>query len=168
MKKILASVIILFTISAYSLDENQIREWEKTTWRLSINLKSRKVHGGAVQFAIMEKDPRDSFIKDYKKLKDRAVQEKRYDVESEFSIKLVAWDVQFREINGDEVYLLVKGDMNGFSSNKPEGQYYLVTKATLIKDKPAVWFIPVKVETGKENKILLEDSNVTYLEELLK
>jgi len=168
MKKILASVIILFTISAYSLDENQIREWEKTTWRLSINLKSRKVHGGAVQFAIMEKDPRDSFIKDYKKLKDRAVQEKRYDVESEFSIKLVAWDVQFREINGDEVYLLVKGDMNGFSSNKPDGQYYLVTKATLIKDKPAVWFIPVKVETGKENKILLEDSNVTYLEELLK
>ena len=168
MKKILASVIILFTISAYSLDENQIREWEKTTWRLSINLKSRKVHGGAVQFAIMEKDPRDSFIKDYKKLKDRAVQEKRYDVESEFSIKLVAWDVQFREINGDEVYLLVKGDMNGFSSNKPEGQYYLVTKATLIKDKPAVWFIPVKVETGKENKIFLEDSNVTYLEELLK
>lgn len=168
MKKILASVIILFTISAYSLDENQIREWEKTTWRLSINLKSRKVHGGAVQFAIMEKDPRDSFIKDYKKLKDRAVQEKRYDVESEFSIKLVAWDVQFREINGDEVYLLVKGDMNGFSSNKPDGQYYLVTKATLIKDKPAVWFIPVKVETGKENKIFLEDSNVTYLEELLK
>jgi len=168
MKKILASVIILFTISAYSLDENQIREWEKTTWRLSINLKSRKVHGGAVQFAIMEKDPRDSFIKDYKKLKDRAVQEKRYDVESEFSIKLVAWDVQFREINGDEVYLLVKGDMNGFSSNKPDGQYYLVTKATLIKDKPAVWFIPVKVETGKENKILLEDSDVTYLEELLK
>ena len=133
MKKILASVIILFTISAYSLDENQIREWEKTTWRLSINLKSRKVHGGAVQFAIMEKDPRDSFIKDYKKLKDRAVQEKRYDVESEFSIKLVAWDVQFREINGDEVYLLVKGDMNGFSSNKPDGQYYLVTKTTLIK-----------------------------------
>lgn len=168
MKKFIAVIMLFFAVSAYSVDENQIREWEKTTWRLSINLKSRKVHGGAVQFAIMEKDPRDSFIKDYKKLKDRAVQEKRYDVESEFSIKLVAWDVQFREINGDEVYLLVKGDMNGFSSNKPDGQYYLVTKATLIKDKPAVWFIPVKVETGKENKILLEDSNVTYLEELLK
>jgi len=168
MKKFIAVIMLFFAVSAYSVDENQIREWEKTTWRLSINLKSRKVHGGAVQFAIMEKDPRDSFIKDYKKLKDRAVQEKRYDVESEFSIKLVAWDVQFREINGDEVYLLVKGDMNGFSSNKPDGQYYLVTKATLIKDKPAVWFIPVKVETGKENKIFLEDSNVTYLEELLK
>lgn len=168
MKKFIAVIMLFFAVSAYSVDENQIREWEKTTWRLSINLKSRKVHGGAVQFAIMEKDPRDSFIKDYKKLKDRAVQEKRYDVESEFSIKLVAWDVQFREINGDEVYLLVKGDMNGFSSNKPDGQYYLVTKATLIKDKPAVWLIPVKVETGKENKIVLEDSNVTYLEELLK
>lgn len=168
MKKILVSVIILFTVSAYSLDENQIREWESTTWRLSINLKSRKVHGGAVQFAIMEKDPRDSFRKDYKKLKERAVAEKRYDAESEFSIKLVAWDVQFRDINGDEVYLLVKGDMNGFSSNKPDGQYYLVTKATVIKDKPAVWFIPVKAKTGEERKIDLEDGNILYLDDLMK
>lgn len=168
MKKFIAVIMLFFAVSAYSLDEDQIREWEKTTWRLSINLKSKKVHGGAVQFAIMDKDPRDSFRKDYKKLKDRSIAEKRYDADTEFSIKLVAWDVQFREINGDEVYLLVKGDMNGFSSNKPDGQYYLVTKATLIKDKPAVWFIPVKVETGKEQKILLEDSNVIYLEEILK
>jgi len=168
MKKFIAVIMLFFAVSAYPLDENQIREWESTTWRLSIDLKSKKVHGGAVQFAIMEKDPRDAFKKDYKRIKDLSVKQKRYDADSELSIKLVAWDVQFREINGDEVYLLIKGDVNGFSSNKPDGQYYLVTKATLIKDKPAVWFIPVKVETGKEKKILLEDSNVIYLEEILK
>jgi hypothetical protein len=58
--------------------------------------------------------------------------------------------------------------MNGFSSNKPDGQYYLVTKATVIKDKPAVWFIPVKAKTGEERKIDLEDGNILYLDDLLK
>jgi len=168
MNKFITVIMLFFAISAYSLDEQQIREWESTTWRLSIDLKSKNVHGGAVQFAIIEKDPRVSFRKDYEKLKDRSIAEKRYDAESEFSIKLVAWDVQFREINGDEVYLLVKGDMSGFSSNKPDGQYYLVTKATIIKDKPAVWFIPVKAKTGEEKKIVLEDSNILYLDDLLK
>ncbi len=168
MKKIIASMILLLAVSAYPVDENQIREWERTTWRLNINLTSENVQGGAVQFAITEKDPRDSFRKDYKKLKDRSIQEKRYDADSEFSLKLVAWDVQFREINGDEVYLLVKGDVNGFSSNKPDMKYYLVTKATVIKGRPAVWFIPVKAKTGKEKSIVLNDSNVIYLDNLLK
>jgi hypothetical protein len=112
MKKIITSMILFLAVSAYSADENQLREWERTTWRLNINLTSENLQGGAVQFSITEKDPRDSFRKDYKKLKDRAMLEKRYDDESEFSIKLVAWDVQFRGINGDEVYLLVKGDVN--------------------------------------------------------
>lgn len=168
MKKIITSMFLFLAVSAYSADENQLREWERTTWRLNINLTSENLQGGAVQFSITEKDPRDSFRKDYKKLKERAILEKRYDDESEFSIKLVAWDVQFRGINGDEVYLLVKGDVNGFSSNKPEMKYYLVTKATVIKGRPAVWFIPVKVKTGKEKNIVLSDSNILYLDDLLK
>lgn len=168
MKKFIALILLFFAVSAYPVDENQIREWERTTWRLNINLTSENVQGGAVQFSITEKDPRDSFRKDYKKLKERSIQEKRYDADSEFSLKLVAWDVQFREINGDEVYLLVKGDVNGFSSNKPDMKYYLVTKATVIKGRPAVWFMPVKAKTGKEKNIVLNDSNVIYLDDLLK
>ena len=168
MKKLLTAIILFVSIHGYALDEKQIREWEKTTWRLSIGLKSEKAYGGAVQFAIMDKDPREAFKKDYTRIKDLSIKEKRYDQDSELSIKLVAWDIQFREMPGDEVYLLVKSDMNGFSSNKPDGQYYFVTKTTLIKDTPSVWFIPVKVMTGREMKILLDDSNVISLDDLVK
>lgn len=168
MKKIIAAVFLFVSVSGYSLDEKQIREWERTTWRLNITLKSDKVYGGVVQFAIMESDPRAAFKKDYRKIKELSIKENRYDAESELSITSVAWDVQFKEVSGEEVYLLLKGDTNGFSSNKPDRLYYLVTKTAMIDDKPSVWFIPVKVKTGEEIQVSLDDRNAVNLYELVK
>ncbi|HOP31672.1 MAG TPA: hypothetical protein PKZ64_19025 [Spirochaetota bacterium] len=168
MKKFITALFIFISVSGYSIDEKQVNEWKRTTWRLNILLKSEKVRGGAVQFAIIESDPREAFKKDYKKLKDRSIEEKRYDADTELSLAFVAWDIQFRGVNGDEVYLLLKGDMNGFSSNKPDKRYYLVTKAALVNEKPCVWFIPLKVKTGNEQDVTLSDSNVIYLQDLVK
>ena len=163
MKKFLTVLAIFVSVSAYSQSEEMIREWKKTTWRLNIILTSESVHGGAMQFAIMENDPRDSFKKDYAKLKENSIREKRYNAEAEFSILSVAWDVQFRNVRGDDVNILYKNEMCGFSSNNPVKKYYLVTRTSVVKDKPAVWIIPFEAKIGSEQDITLGDGNFIFL-----
>lgn len=168
MKKLIVVAVLLISASGYSLNEKMLEEWKTTTWRLGILLKSKSVHGGAVQFAIMDYDPSDTFKKDYVKIKERSIKEKRYDADSELSIITVAWDIQFRNVKGDEVYLLLKKDTIGFSSNNPEKQYYLVTKTTMVKDNPSVWIISFKAKLGTEQDIILDDRNVIYLKDIVK
>ncbi len=163
MNKLLMVLMILMPVSLYAVSEEMLSEWKRTTWRLNILLSSQSVHGGVVQFAIIENDPRDSFKQDYAKLKARAIKEKRYDEDSEFSILSVAWDIQFRNVKGDEVNLLYKNELCGFSSNNPVKKYYLVTRTSIVKDKPAVWIIPLETEIGLEQDITLDDGNFIYL-----
>lgn len=158
--------MLLLSVSVYSQSEEMLREWKETTWRLNIMLKSQIVHGGAVQFAVKENDPRESFKKDYEKLKEKMHKDSRYSPESETAILSVAWDKQFGDVKGDEIYILFKNDMCGFSSNTESRKLYLVTKTAFVNEKPAVWVIPVDVKIGAEQDITLDDSNVVYLDKI--
>ncbi len=156
----------LVSVSGYSMDKIIIEEWKRTTWRLNIILNNKNVHGGAVQFAIMDHDPRNAFKKDYEKLKEKSIKEKRYDPDAELSLISVSWDIQFRTVKGDEVYLLLNKDTCGFSSNALEQDYFLVTKTIIVNGCPAVWVIPFKAKYGTEQNITLEHRNIILLKKV--
>src|SRR5208337_5268076 len=75
----------------------------------------------------------------------------------------VTWDLGFRKVTGDGLYLLTKLPGNfsatGLSSNGPGGKKWIVTKTVDIKGKPACWCIPIEVKTGKSINITFSKSN---------
>ena len=166
MKKLLIVLFIFASISGYTASEEQMKEWKATTWRLNIMLKTDSVHGGAVQFTIMDHDPRDSFSKEYIKIKEKSQKEKRYSPDIENVLLSVAWDRQFADVKGDDLFLLFKNETNGFSSNTPGKLYYLVTKTCTMNENAAAWVMPLRTRTGFEQDITLDDSNVIFLNKI--
>lgn len=168
MKKFIMILLLLVYASAMPQSDEMIRQWRETTWRLNIVLKGSP-HGGAVQFAVMDHDPVKGFRADCDSLRKKSAKMEKdlsHDeiVINETSILSVAWDKQFGDIHGDDLYLLVKGEPCGFSSNARCGRYYIVTKTVMIENKPAAWVIPFSAVTGSEQDIILEDSNLLWLD----
>jgi hypothetical protein len=74
----------------------------------------------------------------------------------------VGWDLGFKKVTGDDLYLLVKGpgySRTGMSSNAPGGKKWIVTKTVQIEGKPVCWCIPVEVKTGKSIDVTFDKSN---------
>jgi hypothetical protein len=73
----------------------------------------------------------------------------------------VSWDLGFKDVTGDQVYLLTSapGVSHSLSSNSPDGKIWIVTKIVRIKKKPVCWCIPVEVRTGKEAHVTLNEEN---------
>lgn len=169
MKKTLIAVILLIsTISCYSMDERMIREWQASTWRLNILLKSDTVHGCAVQFAIIESEPRAIFNRNYSMFLEKMKKYKNSGNTDSAVNLVIAWDAVFRDVKGDEVYLLLKNEKSGYSSNGPEKEYYLVTRTSMIKDQPAAWVIRLHAKKGSEQNIVLDDRNAVFLKDLVE
>lgn len=170
MKKAFITLFILISAATWPQTEDMIRQWKETTWRLNILLKGT-LHGGAVQFAIMDHDPVNGFREDCRRLREKSgdvgeqVSEGELSI-NDISILSVAWDKQFMEIKGDEVYLLIKNEMCGFSSNTGGKRYYLVTKTAVIGERPAAWVIPFDAVTGSEQDITLDDSSALDLDKI--
>jgi len=168
MKQIMALVLIFFYAAAWTQSDEMINQWKASTWRLNIRLNTSP-HGGAVQFAVMDHNPLKGFRDDCRRLRElSAERNKGCSAEelsiNELSILTVSWDKQFMDVKGDDVYLLFRDEQCGFSSNTGNGKYYLVTKATMIDDKPAAWVIPFDAVIGSEQDITLDDSNVIILD----
>ena len=74
----------------------------------------------------------------------------------------VTWDLGFRQVTGDKVYLLTSapGITHVVSSNGPAGKKWIVSKIVYLKGAPACWCIPVVVETGKEVHVTLDEKNM--------
>lgn len=169
MKKTLIAVIMFAaTISCYSMDERMIREWKASTWRLNILLKSDTVHGCAVQFAIIESEPRAIFNRNYSMFIEKMKKRKNHGNTDSAVNLMIAWDTVFRNVKGDEVYLLLKNEKSGFSSNGPEKEYYLVTRTSMIKDQPAAWVIRLHAKKGTEQNIILDDGNAVFLKDIVE
>jgi hypothetical protein len=169
MKKTLIAVILFAaTISCYSMDERMIREWEASTWRLNILLKSDTVHGCAVQFAIIESEPRHIFNRNYSMFLEKMKKHKTHGNTDSAVNLMIAWDTLFRNVKGDEVYLLLKNEQSGFSSNGPEKEYYLVTRASMIMDQPAAWIIRFHAKKGTRQDIILDDRNAVFLKDVVE
>lgn len=167
MKRVICSAMIIMAaaIALQSQDADAIREWEKSTWRVNMVLADKGLDIPAVQFAVFKNDPVPEFTRDYREFSSRMKREGKDRYTDETSMMSVTWDILFRKITGDELYLLVPGEPNILSSNDVPGKIWLVTKCSSRKGEPVVWVIPVDVKTGvcldvkftMENSISLGD-----------
>ena len=157
---------VLRETKASTEEGKQFEEWWRKTWRISLDLWAPGLEPPALQWAIFDHDPVPGFKSQSQKLK--AVYQERWKraenetaKERERNSEMTAiWDLGFREIKGNDLYLLTSSGVTGLSSNGPDGKKWLVTKVVQLKGKPVCWCIPVEVKTGKEIKVTLTEKNV--------
>ncbi len=165
MKKLFSITAIILTVCASlaAQDSEFIREWERTTWRVSILLDDSSLDLPAVQFAVFRSDPVPGFTKNFREFSARMKADGKDVYTDEISMLSVTWDSLFAKVTGDDLYLLVQGEANVLSSNDTDGRIWLVTKSSGRNGEPLVWVIPVDVKTGTGIDVKLTEENCTYL-----
>jgi len=152
-----------------SAADEDIKRWERTTWRMNIGLDVAGLSPQAVQWAIFDQDPVPDFQARVKRM--QSYYRKRIEgatdanaKEMERSIGMaVSWDQGFKQITGDRLYLLALGGAHVISSNGPDGKKWIVSKSVRIKGKPACWCIAVEVKTGESIDVWLTEDNAFNL-----
>ena len=78
----------------------------------------------------------------------------------------VAWDLGFRDVTGDKLYLLISAPfaVQTMSSNGPDGKKWIVTKTVRVKGKPVCWCLPVEVKRGESVHVTLTEENAFDLD----
>jgi TolB protein len=162
------------TAPAALADEQKVEQWRQSTWQLSVQLDAPALVPPAVQFAVFDKDPLPGFAAKTKRMQSyRRSQQGQAEDEDEKQIQrnsamTVHWDLGFKEVSGDQLYLLTarrgkRGSSQSghiISSNGPDGKKWVVTKVVQMKGKPVCWYLPVEVKTGAEIKVTLSEDNL--------
>jgi beta-lactamase regulating signal transducer with metallopeptidase domain/protocatechuate 3,4-dioxygenase beta subunit len=145
-------------------DASTMRTFLKSTWRVSMNLDLPELDPPAVQYAILDKDPVPGFRAgvqrmraNYQERLDRAEGKAAKDMERS-SQMAVLWDLGFKDVTADGLYLLTSGS-SMISSNGSDGWKWIVSKTVRVDGKPICWCIPVEVKKGKEVKVTLTEGN---------
>jgi hypothetical protein len=140
--------------------------WLRTTWRMNIGLDAPGLRHEAVQWAIFDEDPVPDFQARvermqsyYRKRIEEAADADAKEMQRSVGMS-VSWDLGFKKITGDQLYLLTAGGPHGISSNGPDGKKWIVTKTVRIDGKAACWCIPVEVKTGQSIDVWLEEDNL--------
>ncbi len=151
-------------------EKENMKRIEGETWRIVMDLNMPSLEPQSVQYAILDKDPVPAFMARVERMRtftgqqlERAGNEARKEQLHAIQMQ-VSWDLGFREVTGDRLYLLAKRPDRRFSrhsnqSNAPAGKKWIVTKTVAIEGKPVCWCIPVDVQTGKSTNVTLENNN---------
>lgn len=177
--KIFLSVIAIIVLSlslSNAMSDEEIAEYKKTVWTIELELDMPELIPAAVIWAVFDEDPRPEYKHRLEKLKDPYSQalEGIEDAEQIFFWKrgqmCASWNLGFREITGDKVYLLTKVPENGIqyslASTSNPGKKWIVSKYVHIDDKPVCWVIPVEVEIGKTIEIVFSEDNLYDISEI--
>ena len=156
----------------YLAQDKNVERLPRSAWQLTLSLNAPNLVPPAVQWAVLDKDPVPAF-RDRIKMMQGFIETRPGPTENEAQKELkrsaqmtVAWDTGFREVTGDQLYLLTgtPGDSHGFASNRSAGIKWIVTKIVRIKGKPVCWCLPVEVKPGEPIKVTLTEDNVFDLE----
>jgi outer membrane lipoprotein-sorting protein len=151
---------------AWAQDKNK-EQFHQATWQMGINLDAPNLVPPAVQWAILDKDPVPGFKAGVKRMQGyhqaqlaQAKTEAQKELERNDQMTVI-WDLGFREVTGDRLYLLTStpGTSHGMSSNSQAGKKWIVTKIVQIKGKPVCWCLPVEVKTGESIEVSLTEDN---------
>jgi len=153
-------------------EEQDAKQWKAQNWFVDIKLNAPNLAPPAVQWAIVEHDPVPEFKGRLTKMRDfnRKQLNEAADPNREAFVRAsqmsVHWDLGFRTVTGDELYLLVSapGHSQALSSDKAAGKKWLFTKVVLIGGTPVCWCIPIHVELGKVSRVVLTETNTFDLE----
>ena len=109
-----ALVLAVMASEGIAVAQNEdIEGWERSAWRMNINLDAPNLIPPAVQWTVVDKDPIPGFGTKVKRMSGyRKEQLQRADDEAakeriRSSDITVSWDLGFKEVTGDKVYLLV-------------------------------------------------------------
>jgi hypothetical protein len=158
--------------SSVSAQDKDVENWERSTWRITLKLDTPNLVPPAVQWTVLDKDPVPGFgarvkqMQGYHKKQLEGVDDKAKKELIRSSQMTVDWDLGFKEVTGDHVYLVTSapGVHHVLGSNAPGGKKWVVTKIVQIKGNPVCWCLPVTVETGRETQVTLTENNMLDLE----
>jgi hypothetical protein len=150
-------------------------QWDKSTWRISFELDMPDLEPQAVQYTVLSKDPAPKYAAQVKKM--RGFHRQQLDAaEGELAKAqirdvqmMVDWDSGFKDVTGDNLWLLTRGPgkqsaSNILSSNSPAGKKWVVTKTVFVKQKPVCWCVPVELKMGKQVVVKLDKNNTFDLQ----
>lgn len=168
---ILCFISLLFCFSATkmpkdaksSLTEEEIKNIEKTTWRIDIKGNVKNTAYGVIEFSIFEKDPMPLLKKSFelRKVVNEGKPQTEYD---NFIASQVDWNLIFEEVKGNEVFIVKakagKNDSLIISAGTKEQKRWLVSKVVYKKDGGfSVWIIPFEAKKGENTIIEITDKN---------
>ena len=142
--------------------------WRQSTWQIALDLDSPNLVPAAVQWTVLDNDPLADFSdrvrasrNHYHAQLSEASDDTRKNLIRSSQVR-VNWDLGFRQVTGDKVYLLTSapGVAHVVSSNAPAGKKWIVSKIVHLNGAPACWCIPVDVETGKKVHVTLDEKNM--------
>ncbi|MGA2063010.1 MAG: hypothetical protein ABSG67_21260 [Thermoguttaceae bacterium] len=158
--------IVAGSLGSLAQDKN-IEHSQRSTWRITLNLDAPNLAPPALQWAVLDKDPVPGFrarIKMSQGFYQTQLDQAKNEAQKELlrSVQMtVNWDLGFREVTGDQLYLLTGAPGgNSLSSSGLAGKKWIVTKIVRIKEKPVCWCLPVEVKTGEPIKVTLTEDNV--------
>ncbi len=128
------------TVAEEQIDDSQRR----STWRISLSLDTPNLVPPAVQYAVFDKDPIPGFKASLKRMKSyhqKELQEAKTGAKRKLAHSIylkVHWDLSFKEITGDKVYLVMSAPdtSQSLSSNSHGGKKWIMTKIRWIKGEP--------------------------------
>ncbi len=125
-------------------------------WRIAIKLSMPGLDIPAVQCAIFSDDPLERLKADRQRARG--------------GDPAVMWDLLFRNVTGDEVYLLSASTnaTAGLGSNQPGGKKWLVTKTARSGEKVYCWSVPFEANPEKDVSIQLSSTNALTVADIFK
>ncbi len=160
---------------------NTIENWRNLTWQIRPALKMPDLDPEAVQFAVFDSDP----IQSYRKSLGQNHERFRKTLEAEpdpnrrnllkTSEVTTTWDQMFKATTGDQIYLLTPSQSKKneslartvlISSNAPAGRKWLTTKVAYRGQTPICWCIEVDTAIGKEVQVELRRENTVDLQQI--
>lgn len=146
---------------------------DKTTWTLEQSLEMPGLNPPAVQWAIFDEDPMPAFIQCLDEKREslaarlNAADSRTKTIVRDAQIQ-AAWDLMFRRITADQLYLLTPAPRGTFclTANTPSGRKWLVTKVVTIDKKAFCWCMPIETNAGETIQIVLNQDNILDLTEV--
>lgn len=159
------------TFDKVMTETTDTKQAESQLWRVSLALDTPHLVPPAVQYAIFDKDPVPGFIKRVQSFRNAPHNQSLNADPSQAqwarqANMTVSWDLGFKEITGDKVYLLIAapGTSHTVSSSGSGGQKWVVTKTVQLQDKPVCWCVRFEAKQGAEDThIVLNESNMFEL-----
>ena len=166
------------------------QEFQDPTWQVNPRIELDGLRPPSVLWTLMPSDPLPGY-------RERATRNPMPDFSAlrtpsspdQFSSRqaylAAAWDIAFRDVTGDRVWLLVDdrkvtqlppvndgerrvvlaATFTAVSSNEPSGSRWFVTKAVLHKGRALAWAVRVNAETGKMARVGVAEDNALDLEQ---
>jgi len=143
---------------------------QNVLWHLELTLELPELTPPAVPWAVFDEDPLPGFVERLERRPKtpatalQAASEQQKELARKACIS-VNWDLAFRKITADELYLLTPAPRGTYSycTNGPAGRKWIVTKTVTVKGKPFCWCVPVETKGAKEISVVLRQKNITDL-----